>query len=133
MARKAGAPPPNLAPSPISPPAVAEGEPPLFSSLWANFVTRVLKQCAVSVFGIRVVLDFPEHLTKAVDSCSKPSRLTARKQGGGSGDGSGVGGGVSAELFVSCVEAFAKPLEGGRAGIKLVVRIEQVRAYRTAV
>ncbi|CAM9796483.1 unnamed protein product, partial [Ectocarpus sp. 8 AP-2014] len=37
----------------------------------------------------------------------------------------GGGGGVSTELFVSCMEAFAKPLERGGGGTKLAVRIEQ--------
>lgn len=110
-------------PAPISPQAVAaEVEPPLSSWLWANFVTTVLQQFAVSVFGIRVVLDFPGQLAKAVDPCSKPLRVAARKEDGGDADGV-----VSGELFVSCVEVFAKPLEHERAGIKFVVRVEQVR------
>lgn len=142
---------PNPSPSPVfspSPSAAAAGATaatptskgdaflPLFSSVWAlglNLVTGVLKQCGVSIFGVRVVLDCYS-MAETPEAGADPGRIEARRaartergSGGVGGGGSGGGGGASTELFVSCVEAFARPPEGGGSGIKLVARIEQVR------
>ncbi|CAM9321360.1 unnamed protein product, partial [Ectocarpus sp. 12 AP-2014] len=110
--RKPEARPTGPTPASASSPAASELKILLASLLWENLATWVLSQCGVTVFGIRVVLDCPGNSAGVADC------RTGRGARGG-------GGGVSTELFVSCVEAFAKPLERGGGGTKLAVRIEQ--------
>lgn len=78
----------------------------------------VLKQCGFTMLGIKAVIDFQLERGGVDDAIAE-----RRVQSGGQGRG----GGVTAEIFVSSVEACARPLERGKEGMKLVVRVEQVR------
>lgn len=118
-AKKAEARPTGPTPASGSSPTASEVKVLLVALLWESLATWVLSQCGVTVFGIKVVLDHPGESAGVAD-CH-----TGRgARGGAAGEA-----GVSTELFVSCVEAFAKPLERGGAGTKLAVRIEQVRLW----
>ncbi|CAM9609383.1 unnamed protein product, partial [Scytosiphon promiscuus] len=143
-AKAAEAPPrdPAATVTPDSVPAVANGRSsyvsPLRTSLATSLATRVLTQCGVSVFGIRVVLERPAETDskatevdghRGADRGKRPARSGGGSSSGGGRGGGGRGGGrgdtASTELFLSCVQAFATRLDRGAAGIKLVLRLEQ--------
>lgn len=114
-----GTPPSAPPPSPDPQTPVTKNPPPTLSPLWTNLASKVLKQCGVTLLGTKVVVD-----------CQVSGDFCHGRSSGARTNTSTVGEGqrsVSAEVFISSLEACARPLDGGRDGIKLVVRVGQVR------
>lgn len=71
------------------------------------------------MLGTKLVVDSPIGTAKFNDTrVERHERNKNRAKGNEAG--------ISAEIFISFVEAFGVPLDNGEEGLKLVVRVEQV-------
>lgn len=102
---------PVAASHPPNPPEAAQ---PRISPILADLACAVLRQCGVTVLDIGVAMDF------------KASEGEFQQGGRVWGGALGEDGGLSVEAFVSSLVMCARPPEGRKDGVKLVVRLEQV-------